>query len=411
MIKTGISQIGGKFRLRKTLLAHTPLHEFFLSLFSGSCIYEVNKPRCRYECFNDKDADLINYLLVSSGWDREAQDFTINTRDFEYDEKIIAMLEEMKQGVLGLVSQETCNRIVRGDIVARNNVERAYFFYYLNKLSYGGDQVDFTYRGVTLPGATKELAEKTKAHYCGIMRPTDPIRQPQVDAIKANFRDVTMSGFQKKAEEARANFRGITPKASFCGINNTRALGNSANKRDLDKWRQQFNASYKGINPKTTRPYSNNDCGLLTPLDPLCIERLRYVNLTAYDFWHVYDLFYKAFHVRKGLGIECFVYADPPYPGTEKYYGKKFDPEFHQRLIDRMVKTPFHFMLSIGGECEDLYVEPLRDEGWNVQDVYTKYSTDANSQNSVKEYLIMNYEIDEMPLMVHDNQVDILSWT
>ncbi|MDH3324092.1 MAG: hypothetical protein OEL89_00475 [Candidatus Peregrinibacteria bacterium] len=89
--------------------------------------------------------------------------------------------------------------------------------------------------------------------------------------------------------------------------------------------------------------------------------------------------------------------CDPPYPGTEKYYGKKFDPEFHHSLIDRMIKTPFHFMLSIGGECEELYVEPLKDEGWNVKDVYTRYSTDANSQDKIREYLIMNYDINLVP--------------
>ena len=51
MLKSGISQIGGKFRLTKTLLAYTPYHEYFLSLFGGSLNYELNKKKANhYEC-------------------------------------------------------------------------------------------------------------------------------------------------------------------------------------------------------------------------------------------------------------------------------------------------------------------------------------------------------------------------
>lgn len=367
MIKSGISQIGGKFRLRKELLANTPYHEFFLSLFSGSCIYELNKPRCRYECFNDKNADLINYFLMAREYPKE--------------------FDEMKQGIFGLVSQEICNRIVNGKLQPKNDLERAYFFYYLNKLSYGGDYEVKGYAGLNqnraIPQTTfhKKDIENIKAHYCGIMQPTDPIRQPQVKKIKAQFRGIIMAGFQNKVDKAKANFQGITPKAS-----------------------------YKGINPKTTRPYTNNDCGLLTPLDPKCIKRLRYVNLTAYDFTKVYDLFYKAFYERKGLEKECFIYADPPYPGTEKYYGKRFDPKLHEELISRILKTPFNFMLSIGGKCEELYVVPLKEAGWIIKEVFTKYSMDASSQNPIKEYLIMNYDINKVPKMIMDNQSDIMKF-
>ena len=36
-IKSGISQVGGKFRLCNTILDYIPYHEFFLSLFCGAC--------------------------------------------------------------------------------------------------------------------------------------------------------------------------------------------------------------------------------------------------------------------------------------------------------------------------------------------------------------------------------------
>ena len=56
-------------------------------------------------------------------------------------------------------------------------------------------------------------------------------------------------------------------------------------------------------------------------------------------------------------------------------------------------------LLSIGGDCQELYIDPLTDAGMIIEVVYTKYSTDANSQKQSKEYLIMNYNINELPLM------------
>ena len=46
---------------------------------------------------------------------------------------------------------------------------------------------------------------------------------------------------------------------------------------------------------------------------------------------------------------------------------KKFLPEDHLELIDIMLDTPFHLILSIARECE-LYVDLLKDAGWNIQE-------------------------------------------
>ena len=123
-ITSGISQIGGKFRLLNTILKYIPYHEFYLEPFIGSAIILLNKARCRYECGNDLNSGLINYLVTISGVDNNGI----------FNQKIIDSFEKLKQGVFGLVSQEICNRIVRGEIIPKNNVQRAYFFYYLNKL-------------------------------------------------------------------------------------------------------------------------------------------------------------------------------------------------------------------------------------------------------------------------------------
>ena len=370
-LKSGLSQIGGKFRLLKTILQYIPIHEFYLEPFLGSAIVLLNKPRCRYECGNDFDSELINYLLMTREHPKE--------------------FDELKQGVFGLVSQEICNRIVNGKLQPQNDLERAYFYYYLNKLSFGGNiwqvRENPPYQGMTVNNLGEEAIENIKANYSGLNQnraiPQATFHEEDIEGIKAQYRGINLPTVckEKSVEEAKASFRGVAPKAS-----------------------------YKGIGPKTTRPYTNNDCGLLTPLDRKAIKRLRYVNITAYDFRKVYDMFYSAFYERKGLERECFIYADPPYVGTESYYGSKFPTELHQELVDRMLKTPFNFLLSIGGDCDEMYVDPLREAGWLVEDVYVKYSTAANHQKDKKEYLIMNYDITKIPKMIQDFQQDILSF-
>ena len=62
-IKSGISQVGGKYRLMNKLLEFVPYHEFFLSMFSGACWMELNKPRTRYECYNDYESEIIIHMI------------------------------------------------------------------------------------------------------------------------------------------------------------------------------------------------------------------------------------------------------------------------------------------------------------------------------------------------------------
>jgi len=297
-------------------------------MFTGACHYELNKPRCQYECFNDLDSEFINYLII------------INRNPEEFN--------EMKEDIFGLVSQEIVNRIVNGEIKPKNNIEKAYFFFYLNKTCFN------SHEGTWFKGVSPPL----------------------------------------KIKKAKGRYRGITLPTSTKEIN-------------IERYSES--SHYKGINPKTTRPYSNNDLGLLTPIDPKAIERLRYVNLTCYDFRHVYKLFYKAFHIRKKLSIECLIYEDPPFPSTEKYYGNMFKPKDHQDLINLNLDSPFHIMQSIGGNCQ-FYLDSYEDAGWFIKEVKTKYSTDAKTQDEITEYACMNYDINKLPKMIIDYQKDIRSF-
>lgn len=393
MIKSGISQIGGKFRLYKELLKRTPYHEFFLSPFCGACWFELNKPRCRYECFNDYNSELINYFIQ------------IRKHPKEFD--------EMKQGIFGLVSQEICNRIVKGDITPKNDLERAYFYYYLNKLTFGGGiwmvRKNPPYKGIDPADQAGKFEMKTKG-FAGLIdqrRQRARIDAPGIEDAKKQYKYKTSGGthgiisrtggfMNRNTDIKKAKEQYKYKTKGYAGLNQNRAIPQTTfHKEDINK----IKASFKGINPKTTRPFTNNDLGLLSPLDPECIKRLRYVNLTSYDFRRVYDLFYKAFYKRKGLDVECFLYFDPPFPGTEKYYKSGFGEKEHLDLIKRLLESPFHCMLSIGGEC-DLYLDALRKEEWIIDIVTTKYSTDAKSQKESREYICMNYDINQLPLMI-----------
>lgn len=436
-ITSGISQTGGKYRSVNRLKNLTPYHEFFLSMFTGAAHFELNKPRCRYECFNDAESDIINYLVQ------------IHEHPKEFD--------VMKQGVFGLVSQEICNRIVNGKITPKNDLEKAYYFYYLNKLTFGGSiwkvRKKPPYQGVAI-GNTSKLADdakevfelKTKGYaglnqnraipqstfhkediekikegfeiktkgFVGLLRNgiLPDVSDKSVKEAKAKFRGMTLPTVckEKSVDDAKANFRGVVPKANYAGIVNSGQGASSS--WIVEKARESFKerqSAYKGTNPKTTRPYTNNDCGLLSPINPEAIKRLRYVNLTAYDFRKVYKMFYEAFHVRKGLERECFIYADPPYPGTEKYYGDLFSKDDHQDLIDILLETPFNFMLSIGGVCKEIYIEPLMDAGWNIVPVKVRYSTSATTQKESQEYICMNYEIKGIAKMIQDSSQKIMN--
>lgn len=325
VISAGISQIGGKYRLRKDLLELTPLHAFFISLFCGACWYELNKPRVQYECFNDINSEYINYLEVVKCFPNR--------------------FDKLKEGVLGLVSQQIFNDIIKGVLVPENRIERAYFFYLLNKMGYSGT-------------TSKE-------------KPSD-----------ANFRGMKAPATDEKIKDFEKKFRGIVGKNEV---------------------------GFKGLNPKTTRPFSNNDLGILTPIDKEAVERLRYTLLTKYDFRHAYKLFHKGYHIKKGLTSQCFVFVDPPYPSTEKYYGNFFKEQDHYDLIDIMINSPFLFLLTIGCEC-GFYLDALKEAGWYIKKLKVKYSTDAGNQQDSIEYACTNFKIsNELPLMKYEYKQKVLS--
>lgn len=322
-ITSGISRTGGKFRLVNTLLQYVPQHDYFFSCFLGSGVFEINKPRVKFEVFNDIDSELINYFLMIQQYPNE--------------------FDELKKGVFGLVSQEIFNRIISGKLQPRTDLERAYFFFYLNKCAFGGS-------------APKGF------------------------------------GGMQAAKPISPSYRGISPKSGYRGVT------------PMGGHKKQNRLGYIGVSVKTTRPYTNNDMGILTPLNEEVIERLRYVNITSYPFNKAYKMFEKGL-LKKDITEEVFFYCDPPYVGTESYYGTGFGKEEHDILIEILQNTKFKFMLSIGGNCE-FYLDALKD--CIIKELKVKYSTDANSQKESTEYLIMNYDINKEALMTQSTDQGVM---
>jgi len=385
-----INQIGGKYRLRKKLEDNTPFHDYFQTLFAGSCVYEVNKPKAyKYECFNDIDNNYINYFEV-------IRDFP---KEFDF----------LKTGTLGLLSQFVFERMRAGKTIPKNKIENAYYFYYSNKLGFGGSgtydynlikEMGLAYFNLSLVSLYKWNIAQLKA-----LKLFNPDNSKAIGETIKNIRGLikamriqAVNYFYIPGEKVDMNYRGITLPTVCKSI---------STKESIEYYKQisRIFPNFRGLSPKTTRPISNADGGLLTEVDPKLIERLQFINLTSYDFRKAYKRFLKAFYTEKGLTKECFIYADPPYPSTEQYYTiYRFTMNDHYDLINIMKETPFHFLTSIGGECK-FYIDEFKDlDNWKVIPVKIKYCTSAKNQIEKTEYMICNYDIKKTPKMRKDNK-------
>jgi len=309
-LSTGINSPGGKWRLLFEVLMRMPQHDFYLELFYGSGIIGINKPRCRYEIFNDKYYEIYNYFYVLK---------------YHYSE-----FRKAIKGLYELVCEKMYEDIQNGIVIPRNRIEQAVIFRYMNKLTRAG------------------LNQLIKKDFRGLFPPTNT-KKNVIEKIKQEY---------------------ITSNPNL----------------------------FKGVRVNNTRPYTNNDNGLCTPIDFGVHENLKYVTLTCQDFREVYQTFYQKYHVERGLTRECFMYWDPVYPGKEHPYFHKFTDEDHAAVIEILLDTPFHFELSIGGNCE-FYLDAFKGPGFYIDSIYTKYSMNAKSQNKTQEYIIMNYDINKVPRM------------
>ena len=64
-VKSPLKLVGGKYRLADWIVSHFPPHECYCEPFCGACHVLCAKEPSRVEIINDKDGDLVNFLLVA----------------------------------------------------------------------------------------------------------------------------------------------------------------------------------------------------------------------------------------------------------------------------------------------------------------------------------------------------------
>lgn len=152
MVNSPIRWVGGKSRLRKTIIDVLPSnHTCYVGPFGGAAWVLLGKPPAQVEVLNDIDGELINFFRVIKTQPEafiEAFDFTLVSRaEFE-----------------GLANQ---------DPVTLTELERAYRFYYLIMAGWGGEfkyprfQTSITDggHGNRLIGALKTLRQRIEPVY------------------------------------------------------------------------------------------------------------------------------------------------------------------------------------------------------------------------------------------------------
>lgn len=94
-----------------------------------------------------------------------------------------------------------------------------------------------------------------------------------------------------------------------------------------------------------------------------------------------------------------FFYLDPPYLGSDNYYGGGFDLEEHCRLLGNLQKLKGRFILSMNDHpaIREIY------RGFRLHGVKTPYSLNRKARElTASELLVSNYDFDESLMARYD---------
>ena len=106
---------GGKFYARKLILAALPKHDLYCEPFAGGASIFFAKKRVSNSILNDLDSDLINtYLVIRDN---------VNA--------LIDLLENIP-------ATKELHKYYKFEYQPTNNLEKAFRWYYLNRISYSG---------------------------------------------------------------------------------------------------------------------------------------------------------------------------------------------------------------------------------------------------------------------------------
>lgn len=148
MIRSPIKWVGGKSRLRKTIIKMMPAHECYVEVFGGAGWVLFAKEPSAVEVLNDIDGELMNFYRIL----KTAPDELIVS--FRWD----------------LASREEFARLLNLDPATLDPLERAHRFYYLIMSSWGGELGSARFQtsisdqghGNRLIGALRALEERLR---------------------------------------------------------------------------------------------------------------------------------------------------------------------------------------------------------------------------------------------------------
>ena len=115
IIRSSIRWIGGKGKKLKRYLQLIPEHKVFTSAFCGGCHVELAKKPSKFELVNDKNNDLINFLLT--------------LKDYP---------EELYQKCSALPYSEALFKKYKWEEKPQNSLERAVRFFYIVMCGFSG---------------------------------------------------------------------------------------------------------------------------------------------------------------------------------------------------------------------------------------------------------------------------------
>lgn len=110
------SYVGGKFGLKDAIIKLIPPHKIYIEPFFGGGSVFFAKEKSKIELINDISNNIINLWLVIKN----------NHKELEFElSKLIS-------------SRHLFNQIKNGGIVPENNIQKAAYYFYLKKHSWGG---------------------------------------------------------------------------------------------------------------------------------------------------------------------------------------------------------------------------------------------------------------------------------
>lgn len=148
MVNSPIRWVGGKSRLRETIISLLPQHTCYVEPFAGAAWVLFAKPASDVEVLNDRDDELINFFRVL----KSKPDELITSFEWE------------------LVAKSEFDRLADLDPLQLSDVERAHRFYYIIMAGWGGElnyprfqtSISDGGHGNRLIGALKHLHERLK---------------------------------------------------------------------------------------------------------------------------------------------------------------------------------------------------------------------------------------------------------